>query len=227
MKKETLLLIIGILIGFIIGYLVGEKKAEDNINSIVSSITKNTEDEGTDKIVLPVSATPDTPKHTSGGVPETGAAQSQQDAKSTKNKPQTELTPDRKESASEPKSNSTVPSNQTNESKTITTNPNALSVVSYVHDWVKSEAIITLKNNTEQTVTGFSARIIYKSMGGDILDYQDIGGDIHIEPHLARSYPVKGYGHDLNYAYYKSEIIPGNPERKYKIEFVLNSITTR
>ena len=102
-------------------------------------------------------------------------------------------------------------------------NPNALTVASFVQDWTDRDAHISIKNDTDRGIMGFRATVIYKSMNGDVLDYEEINQRIDIAPQMAKSIKIKGYGHDMNYAYYKSNVMSSQPDRKFKIEFVLNS----
>ncbi|MBP3253647.1 MAG: hypothetical protein J6M30_09955 [Bacteroidales bacterium] len=104
-----------------------------------------------------------------------------------------------------------------------TFDPNALTVVSFIQDWLDYEATLSLKNNTDRTISSFKATIIYKDMQGNILDYQEINQYISIAPQMAKSFKIKAYGHDNSYAYYKSKKSSSNPERVFTIEFKLNS----
>ncbi|MBR1774069.1 MAG: hypothetical protein IJ759_00940 [Bacteroidales bacterium] len=100
---------------------------------------------------------------------------------------------------------------------------NALTVVSFVQDWLDYEATISLKNNTDKTISYFTATIIYKDMKGNILDYQEINQNISIAPKMAKSFKIEAFGQDNDYAYYSSEKYKPNKNRVFKIEFKLNS----
>ena len=95
----------------------------------------------------------------------------------------------------------TTPSKQTTANSTATTpaasiegDANAVTLVSYTHTWLEENAKISLKNNTNNTITRISARISYYDMSGNMLDYRVITKDIKIEPQMSRSIQIPGFG---------------------------------
>ena len=117
--------------------------------------------------------------------------------------------------------------NTATQAQTPTTNANDVTLANYSHDWTSSRATIALKNNTAQTITAITGRMIYYDMSGNMLDYQDFTKEVTIHSGFVKSFELSGYGYKDNYAYYESKLSSSMSDRKYKVLFQSKSYRTK
>lgn len=111
-------------------------------------------------------------------------------------------------------------SNTMAQKETANSNTNAVSLVSFIQDRPYGNATISIRNNLDIPITSIKARIVYKDMNGEVLDYQDIERKIDIAPKMSRTFNIKSFGDNADYVYYKSKNT-SLYDRKFKVDFVL------
>ena len=129
----------------------------------------------------------------------------------------------------------TLPSSRTCNSETPTpsqpksqssSSVDDIELVNYTQDGCSFSASMSLRNNTNKTVTAVSVRIVYTDMKGNDLDYYDYNNRIEIAPGMTKNVSIRAFGHSDHYYYYKSQSNCGS-NRQYKIKYQLMSYRTK
>ena len=216
--NKAFIVVISLLIGFVVGYKVAEiKKAKDiQVEKAPFWVISSNDDQVEEATIGVISSNDD--QDDSYTITAETASETHRKASSantqTKHKTTTPQRPAEQSTAVE-----------ANTPQQTASNRPALTVINFEQGCLDHQATVTIRNNTDKTITHFSGTIIYKNMAGEVIDYEEIDQRLEIAPHMAKPFKIKGYGHDLNYAYYKSETY--DQQHRFKYEFQLKGYATK
>ena len=100
------------------------------------------------------------------------------------------------------------------------TNSDALTMTFFEKNGSEFQEFISLKNNTNNDICAVTGVLIYRTMGGEILDYRVFNEDVKIPVGLAKRITLRSFDQNQNWKYYKSE---GYDYKQFKVEFRLLS----
>lgn len=103
-------------------------------------------------------------------------------------------------------------------SKIKIANEEAISLTYFEKNGSEFYEFLTLRNNTNDDITAIVGVVIYKTMSGEVLDYQIVDEEIMIPVGLAKRIKIRSFDQDQNWMYYKSD---GYHDNKFKVEFRL------
>ena len=233
-SSSGITLLIGLIIGLAVGYIVGIKgyihaeneseTSQEIVSETVTNATESADDaSSTEKESVSVVAKTTKRKATSKSAisQEEGKRAASTDSRQTRERNTASSTSTKSGRIQQ----TTAPAAPAVTAQTTDTgtDENAVTLSSYSHDWVKPNAQVSMKNNTDRDIVSVTGRMIYYDMSGNMLDYQDFTERIHIDAGMTKRFSLRGYNYAENYAYYKSQVVPGEEYKKYKVKFQLKS----
>lgn len=114
-----------------------------------------------------------------------------------------------------------TPEMANNKTKKIGASSDALSLTYFEKNGLDNEEFLTLKNNLDCDVTSVTGVIIYKTMSGEMLDYQTFTVDVDIPVGLAKRITLRSFDQSNNWKYYRSNGL--SSDKSFDIEFRLLS----
>ena len=108
----------------------------------------------------------------------------------------------------------------TTEEPTAIFDANTITLTNYTHKWLAPNALLTLQNNTQQTIHSITGRVIYYDMDDNQLGQQDFTEAIIIDPNTTVTIQLKGFGQEEHYAHHKADT-GYSRQKKYKAVFQL------
>lgn len=117
--------------------------------------------------------------------------------------------------------NDYTPEMTKSKARKIGTSSDALSLTYFEKNGSEFYEFLTLKNNTDCDIISVTGVIIYKTMSGEILDYQTFTRKVDIPVGLAKRIELRSFDQSQNWKYYKSS--GGFNDKSFKIEFRLLS----
>ena len=100
------------------------------------------------------------------------------------------------------------------------TNSDALTMTYFEKNGSEFQEFLSLKNNTKDDICAVTGVLVYRTMGGEILDYRVFNEDVMIPVGLAKRITLHSFDQNQNWKYYKSE---GYDYKQFKVEFRLLS----
>jgi hypothetical protein len=104
--------------------------------------------------------------------------------------------------------------------KKIEVKTDDITMTNFQKDGSEFYEYLTLKNNTNENITSVHIVLVYRTMDGEILDYQEISEDVYIPVGLAKRIQIRSFDNSQSWKYYKSE---GYFYKNFKVEFRLLS----
>ena len=96
-------------------------------------------------------------------------------------------------------------------------NKTAISMTNFKKPTIKDFEWMSFKNHTQNFIKSLSGVLIYKTVKGEIIDYQMVNEDILIPPNLSKQLKIWSFDRDMNYTtneIYKNDT-PGGREYFY------------
>ena len=113
-----------------------------------------------------------------------------------------------------------TPSKQSSKPRSKKTDKDAITLTYFQKSGPEFYEYLTLKNNTKDDICAVSGVLVYKTMGGVILDYQVFDKNVLIPVGLAKRIEIRSFDQGQDWKYYKSD---GYLYQQFKVEFRLLS----
>ena len=103
----------------------------------------------------------------------------------------------------------------------------AITLYRFKQKFNSTEATLTLRNNTNRTITHITGEIYYYSLSGRVLAHKTIDKDVNLTPGMAIGVPWTGCRLKDGFIYYKNAPANADHNKLYKVQLKLSDYKVR